>query len=535
MKESLKNINYTYIFIVATFAFLWFLFLEKTAYDWPASDMIVFFKRFKDPTFLMNDFYTNSITNEPNPRWIFGYLIIFITEFLNIEWYSVFYGLKIILFLATPVLFYVVIFLIIKKYLNGVQLQQSQIFLCLTVVVVIVPEISALFSIAWWPPFFVQSTAQSLSLVFGLLGMVFSPCYRYKFIVLGMFLFALATLFHPAVGLFMIAFYLLGDFPFMFNNYKKNIVLFLGGFLIPAFILKLLFDGSSSLGTLEFIKIYVLDNHSAHFHTKDFGTLTSFTWLYSFILINVLFLVPMIYFIIINERKSLIVTFLFFCAYSFSVLAQYLFIDIFPSKTIATIGPVRFSFLGYWMLVISWVLMLARFRYMKKINFIFNYRYAYLILFLFYVYSLMLVKDNPLKTIYKDGGDFVKFLERTPKDAVFCVYPSRHLHDIPNITNRAVFIGNGFPFNQKYFKEHNKRFNLVYGSRNNWDTIGGSWIGESQAIYYRGLKPKDFKAISKLYRLDYVVIESKFKENFKKYNPVFQNQELYIYKSDCFD
>ena len=32
MKESFKYINYTYIFVIATFAFLWFLLLETLLY-----------------------------------------------------------------------------------------------------------------------------------------------------------------------------------------------------------------------------------------------------------------------------------------------------------------------------------------------------------------------------------------------------------------------------------------------------------------------------------------------------------------------
>lgn len=534
MKEYFKNLNLTYIFIVATVSFLWFIFKEKTAYAWPAIDMMPFFERYKDPSFLINDFFTNAISNEPNPRWVFGYFIIFFSEIFNVDWYLVSYTLKVILVLATPILFYMALFSILKKYLTEKQLQYTQILILLAILIVIYPRISGIFSIAWWRPFFVQSMSQNLSLAFGLMAIIFSQYNTKKSLLIGIVLFACATFVHPAIGLFVLAFYLLSNIPFILQEYRKYIVVFIGGFLVPAVIVMLLFKASSPLDTMDFVNIYAVENHSSHYHLKDFGTLTPLSWLYSFGLMITLLLIPIFYFYKTKEKRHLIVSSIFLGSYLLSVLAQYVFIDIFPSKTVASIGPVRFSLFAYWMIVISWVLMLSRLQFIQKLNFDFKYKKIFLAIGVAYFIVAMIMIDNPKKDTYEKNIDVFKFLETTPKDSVFAVYFGQYKLDVPNIAHRAVFVGNGFPFNESYFLEYQDRTKLIYGSRKERDAIEGTWEGDKVAKFFRTLKPLDFAQISKKYQLDYIVIESQFSSNFKDYNPVFENEQIKIYKVEDF-
>ena len=534
MKEYFKNLNLTYIFIVATVSFLWFIFKEKTAYEWPAIDMMPFFERYKDPSFLINDFFTNAISNEPNPRWVFGYFIIFFSELLNVDWYLVSYTLKVILVLATPILFYLALFSILKKYLTEKQLQYAQILILLAILIVIYPRISGIFSIAWWRPFFIQAMSQNLSLCFGLIAIIFSQFGTKKSLAIGLTLFACATFVHPAIGLFVLAFYLLSNISFILQEYRKYIVVFIGGFLLPAVIVMLLFKSSSPLDAIDFVNIYAVENHSSHYHFKDFGTLTPLSWLYSFGLMIILLLIPIFYFYKTKEKSYLIVSSIFLGSYLLSVLAQYVFIDIIPSKTVASIGPVRFSIFAYWMIVIVWVLMLSRLQFLQKLNFDFKYKKIFLAIGVAYFIVAMIMIDNPKKDTYEKNIDVFNFLETTPKDSVFAVYFGQYKLDVPNIAHRAVFVGNGFPFNESYFLEYQDRNQLIYGSRKDRDAIEGAWEGDKVAKFFITLKPFDFIQISKKYQLDYVMIESQFSSNFKGYNPVFGNEQIKIYKVEDF-
>ena len=162
MREYFKNLNFAYIFIVSTVSFLWFILKQKTSYEWPAIDMMPFFERYKDSSFLTNDFFTNAISNEPNPRWIFGYFIILLSSISGADWYSVSYVLKVVLVVVTPALWYLVIFGVLKHYLGEKQLKSIQILLMIAILIVIYPRFSGYFSIAWWAPFVVQAMSQSL-------------------------------------------------------------------------------------------------------------------------------------------------------------------------------------------------------------------------------------------------------------------------------------------------------------------------------------------------------------------------------------
>ena len=85
---------------------------------------------------------------------------------------------------------------------------------------------------------------------------------------------------------------------------------------------------------------------------------------------------------------------------------------------------------------------------------------------------------------------------------------------IPLITGRSVFIGNGFPFSEGSFLEHNQRKKMVYGTNEEIKNIAGSWIGAKYANYYRNLKIQNFIDFSFSYKLDWVVVEADYSEDF---------------------
>ena len=146
----------------------------------------------------------------------------------------------------------------------------------------------------------------------------------------------------------------------------------------------------------------------------------------------------------------------------------------------------------------------------------------------------ILMINSPQADIYAKDKEMYLFIEKTDKDAVFAVYFGNFKLDIPNIGKRAVLTGNGFPFNENYFKEYQKRKSLLYGDKEHLDKTEGRWIGEKMAKFFRQKSPSDFVDISKKYKLDYSVIESKYSSNFKDYMPRFENGNIKIYKVSDF-
>ena len=535
MNEKIKNINFTYLFILSTVSFLWFMFKDHTAYNWPAIDMMPFFERYYDSSFLINDFFTNAISNEPNPRWSFGYFIIGLTELFHTDWYTVSYSLKVILVVFTPILYYLVIYFILGKFIDVDKLKNIQIILLLGILIVIYPRISGIFSIAWWKPYFIQSAPQNLSLAFGLLGIILKEINLksnyYNFVSLG--LFSLSTFIHPAIGLFIICFYVIANYLSIIKKIKFFITLFVIGFLLPVAVIKVFFAPEVSLNTIDFVNIYTIENHSSHYHLENFGTHTPLSWIYSFILMLLLLIVPIVYSYIKKIKTLFILSALFLVSLLLAILCQYIFIDILPSKTMASIGPVRFTQFTYWMIVISWAIMLSGLYFLNKINFNFKLKKIYLVIMGGgYIVMGILMIDSPQTTAYQKDKNMYDFISSTNKESVYTGYVKRL--DISNIGQRAILMGNGFPFNESYFKEYQNRKELLFGNREQIDKIKGSWEGDKVAKFFRAKKPIDFVNISNKYRLDYVVIESSYAENFNNYKPSFENKKVKIYKISNF-
>jgi len=536
MNKMNKDINYTYLFILSSVSFLWFVFKDNTAYEWPAIDMIPFFERYYNNNLLINDYFTNATSNYPNPRWVFGYLIIMLTNLFNTNWYTITFFVKLLLVIFTPVLYYLVLYFIIGKFIVSDKLKNIQTVLLAAVLIVIYPRVSALFSIAWWPPYMIQSAPQSVSLFFGLFAIAIKEfnwgAKSNNFMSHLFFLFS--TLLHPSVGLFVILFFLIVNFQLLKSNYKYFTAVFLIGFIIPVVIIKTFFAPSGTLDARKFVDIYSIQNHSSHYHLFHFGSLTSFSWIFSFILMFVLLVIPWFYFYYKKLTRCLILTSFFLISVILVVAMQYVFIDVYPSKILASIGPVRFTQFAYWMIVISWLIMFSNNLVLNKIYFNLKLKFIYLLMVTCYIVIGVLNIDSPKESIYQQDKELYTFISGTNEDCVFAAYYSNYRFNIPNIAKRAVFVGNGFPFNESYFVEYQQRNELLYGNRKQIDNFKGEWVGEKMSKFYRQIKPNEFLRMSNKYKLDYVLIEREFSSNFSDYKPRFQNRKLKIYKINDF-
>jgi len=555
--NNIKNVNYFYIVLLSFIAFSRFLFEGPTAYEWPAIDMVPFFERYFDSEFAPNDFYTNSISDDPSPRYVFGFIILIITKLLNTSWYKTLYAFKLIFVIFLPILYYLSIYSISLKYIEIKEKENTNKikFLAFVSVFLIllpipkIPDIPHIFSVAWWPPFFNQAAAQTLATFLSFLSIIIKEFdLRIYFIssnLISIFLFGLATLVHPAVGLFSIVFYLVSDLKNLTSGKNSNIkyhaLNFSVAFLIPSLLLKSLFKSEISLPTKDFINIYVM-NHSGHYYVSDLGSLTPYNWKLSFLIIIFMMIVPGIYFAFLRKKYLLSLSIAFLVSYVMALFLQYIFIEEFPSKIVATIGFTRYTAFGYWMISILWIAMLSNVRcvnsmisryVLRKLDPIKNlfFRLNYLIFFLviFFIIGLSFI-DSPRNSLYNESKAMYDFIETTPEDSVFATYFGNYKMDLPFVSRRSLFIGNGFPFNEKHFYEFQDRNGLLYGSYEEFAKINGRNILEKYVNYFRNSDPKKFYEISKIYKLDFVIIESKYDSLFTSFKPIFEDSKVKIYR-----
>jgi hypothetical protein len=101
--------------------------------------------------------------------------------------------------------------------------------------------------------------------------------------------------------------------------------------------------------------------------------------------------------------------------------------------------------------------------------------------------------------------------------------------EFPLKTGRAIFHGNGFPFAEKYFAEWDARNAIINGSSSAIAAYPGSWIGEKYARHYRSLKVADFLGAASSYRLDWVVVESRYAGNFARCSADFRFEKYQAY------
>ncbi|MCK5101364.1 MAG: hypothetical protein KAR17_01070 [Cyclobacteriaceae bacterium] len=305
------------------------------------------------------------------------------------------------------------------------------------------------------------------------------------------------------------------------------------------------------LSAQEFVKYYAIEHHSSHYLPSLFGSLTSLPWWVSFCFINALMIFSAWFAIKKKDYDLLVLSLVFLFGYSGAVLVQYLFVELFPIKIIASLGPSRFTLFGYWMLGILYCLLLlkhfsiVRFSPLlkcanKKTMIKSSSSMAVPVMLLISLLVAIAInwgaKDIPEFEIRnKHQGLYEWIQENVSNDAVFAIYFDEFKIKFPLVMKRAVFAGNGFPFREDAFREYSYREGLIYGSNEELEKFEGTWIGEKITKFYRQLTPDNFYKISKEFRLDYVIIESDFAESFRNFSPLFSNGKMNIYATRQFE
>lgn len=400
-------------------------------------------------------------------------------------------------------------------------------------------EVGAGLSVAWWVPLYFEGTPHNFSLLLTLIGFSLI-CVGASFI--GAMIVFIGGIFHPAVGLFTSVFSLV-----LFcklNSIRQDIGFLIIGFiasLLAAIIVKLFLESSSSLSAQEFVRIYVVEAHPSHYLPSQFGSLSKIPWYGSFSIVGG-GLAWATYALYKLDNAAWKNSFIALVSYLGAVVFQYLFVELYPIKIIAALGPSRFTMFGPWFLFIfSFIAIYTSFNTnMFLISFARTLNLA--IPFVcwrhvgfggFLVATLVVIYSNKSASIElpdddsKELADFA--IANTGKGDIFALPFSAPRVDFSLKTGRGVFHGNGFPFSESYFNEWDARHTIIDGSNAEIRKHPGAWIGEKYANHYRSLTPADFINAASRYELDWVVVENEFSRKFVNCRADFESLKYEAY------
>ena len=512
-----------------------------TAFEWSAMDMGPFWERQANSDFLKNDFFTNA-SSDLSPRHFFGGFISILSRWLDAPWYSVVYFFKLFLLLLCPVLVYkalesVAIFLSERNEIN--MLAKLTLMLA-SVILLKQEEFLAVFAIAWWKPITFQTTSAAFSFFLCLLNFITVGQREWIFLCGRSVIWVLAILFHPAIAVFMFIFYtiilLFGQEMKQFSYRKHTWILIWEGIpiLVGQGLVWLIYGNSAGLvSTKEFIEIYVQLRHSYHYDIYNFASASNWVWREQAMIISLVFLGLTLSLKRHCKGKIFYLPLLFCFIYWGAIFSQWFFIYIVPIKAVAMLGPVRYSFLSYYQCVLCVVILVNQYDFFRcKKYWISPFFYVFPVILAVSVLFLGMSRiDDPFKKILGQNAEFYSWVSSTPNDAVFVVPDNELSYHLGLVGNRAIFIGGGFPFLEKYFVEYRKRHEAVYGSYEESSIQSQtSWIDVKEDNIYNSRTMTDFLCLSQRYKIDYVIryAYSPFDERYNS-SIVFSGREYVVY------
>lgn len=507
--------------------------IGSPALVWPALDNLPAVCRLLDPTCLLEDFFTNS-SIEMNPRLPYVYMVSWMTGILGSGLGSGLAVMKGLILAVLPCLMaaFILSSVAVQKSgqntftLNSIKFQEISLFaLCIPVITFVLSGfLGDYLSIAWWRPIGFEATSGNTALLLALLGYLFMFFNKQ---IIGVITILIAGIIHPVMCFYTSIFcsILLVKFSFK-NSNLRMVIAAISSSVIAALCVGYIFKGSS-LGAVEFINIYAIEAHPFHYLPSQFGRLANISQIASF---GIVFFGLIILTIILwlQDKKIWINSLIATAMYGIAIALQYFLVEIRGVKFIAALGPSRFTMFGPWFLYIFFIYALCE---IKTTNFFpFNYLILskflklatgtkYILLYGLIALILCIVNIVNSNKYEKFDQDMLLLFEFAIKESdsgdVFSLPYGKPIAEFPLITNRAIFIGNGFPFSEKYMQEYAERHSMVYGGSAAIKGFPGSWAGEKYANFYRSLAPEDFINIERVFPLNWVVIESSYSDKFE--------------------
>jgi hypothetical protein len=525
--------------------FICLLNLKSTAVTWPSSDNLPGVCRLLDAACLSNDFFT-SASSGTTPRLPYVYFLSKVTQFVDNGIGGGLALVKAFLLAFLPITISLLFFASVKTHMecegeDQWVLSPENILAaaCAPLFVFFLQgKIGALLSVAWWMPLYFDATAHNVSLLLTISGFLILWLGGNSLGALLVFLGAVA---HPVVALFSSA--LVCILLCKFDSLSKDLRLVGVGFgasLVGAALIKIFFEAGGAMSAQDFVRIYVVEAHPAHYIPSQFGSLSRMPWMGSFAIVTAGLLSATIILFKLNSSawKN---CFLAFFAYSSAVLAQFLFVEIGQIKLIATLGPSRFTMFGVWFVFIFYTIAFLKFfegnLFLLKISDrirleIASVRWIFIGACYFILgVAIAFYSFNSSSFDLPDEAKPLAIFAKTKTDIsdVFVLPFYAPRIDFPLKTGRAIFHGNGFPFSEDNFKEWDARNSFVNGNNAEIVKLSGSWIGDKYANHYRSLAPSDFLEEAIKYKIDWVVLETDYSKKFSGCKADFESPKYNAY------
>lgn len=510
-----------------------FLTQQRTAYETPAYDMFPYYERTQNPGAFIHDFYTNSMTDSPNPRIIFGNIITTLADTLNVHWYQVVFIFRVFNATAVPALLFLVIVSVIRKTTTD----SRRILFGISIAalgIILAPFLQIAFTVASWQPLGAQTTAQTMSFVLGMTALLGYSASRPVLRHLGILLMACATFIHPAMSLCVLAFGMVCFLALPDNRRLVPFVIF--GVVTPLLALSYIFKPNNPLSGESFIYHYITERHDYHYSVTLLMHSTKML-----ISLGIILILTATGYVAHRMRAASAARIAFYAvvAYGGAILMQYIGTEVFTLKTIAILGPLRFSMFGYWLILTAIAITAAQItpsRLLPHMSIspksVRRIALASLtVICLANVYT-MTQQDDPFTRLRSQYGTLTEWIETTSPDAIFVVPPASTLaNDIQNVFLRAVVYTPLFPFSEDVFDDYEARTSYFAGTARAVAAYPFPNLSERRREYFRTLTPTAFEHAAQAFPFDYILLESEFTHAFADYQPVFKNETFTVYSA----
>lgn len=561
--KNIQNQDFTIMsLLVVYFAFNFLTWGRHTSFEWTTTQDIPFLLRLLDPTFLANDFYTNSVAQSPRMGFV---SIFYVMSKIGFDWYSAIYLFKVIIVIATPPFLY--LYLVrATRYWHKYQLISTNYkvisLLALVCAGGFANWLQMNYTPAGWSAIQKTFAIAPMTLSF-LIGLFYGITYfRGKRLRLWSWSFLfLSTLIHPVIGIchLILVHIIVVSRNFEFRFFYPFILHAILGVAIPIFVLKSLYHVQSPLDAATYILHYVNIRHPHHYLMSTAIGWHSVKWVAYFV-------VPFCLAILMKHFNLLIL--LLFCVFSIglSILIQYYGTEVFKIKLIAELGPSRFTSFASIILSIGVIISISElliWRYfnisclMKRVeNFLersvflnsfrkktyirtkecieryidtiskvvprisfpdplrtsvlFSSRTLFYILLSFCIfYAWNTTRKSPVsaKSELAQMMDWIQ--KNTPNDAVF------HVSGLDSFFlrvygRRAIYSDNAFPFHEDHILEFSRRKSLV--------------------AKYKKLGLEGYKCLQKYYPLHYLLLSKERIPQLKSYKTFYKKSRWVIYR-----
>lgn len=404
-------------------------------------------------------------------------------------------------------------------------------------------------SIAWWSsPFFSPAPAVlAQAIVLLSVSITFDKYIRNKTLetcLLGPSVFV-ATLIHPVACFYALIFALLVTYGHKYALLYQFPV-WLAGFASASFFTPSYQNGVNrpSVSNEDFQRIYVDIFHPKHYSVASFGHFTPFdSWIQAALVVAIvgLFLAYAIYRLTRSQafwKRSAVMLGLYFGSIILQLASNY----GLGGKLLAALGPSRFTMYGplyIGFLISTFMVILASTRKRREVLFIFGGCLTPVLPVMAIAYYLISERKE-YRGLTDSQVEVVKWLKaNTQKNQMIAVSRASGLSTIVSThAKRPVMHGHGFPFSEKLFAEHEKRFAI---NDTIFEYLGDpyidNWSGYKKGVTlisdgYRSITSNPLNALNlaeKSVGVKWIIGSKSLRRPSCNAKPVFANHEYSVY------